>query len=106
MTVIADTSYVVAVAVNTDNKHAECLAIHRQQQIIYLPQSMLAEVAFMLTREGNRQITSEFFRGIPRSKYRPVALQAEDFIRTADILTKYNDARLDFVDATIVAVAE
>ena len=51
MTPIADTGYVVAVAIDTDRKHAASLAVHRTQQTILLPQSVLAEVAFMLTRQ-------------------------------------------------------
>jgi predicted nucleic acid-binding protein len=31
---------------------------------------------------------------------------AEDYKRSAEILRKYNDANIDFVDAVIVAIAE
>ena len=106
MTVIADTGYVVAVAIDTDRKHTACLAVHRQQPTILLPQSVLAEVAFMLTRAGGKNATIQFFRALPQSKYRPVALRPEDFVRAADILRKYQDTRVDFVDATIAAIAE
>ncbi len=44
--------------------------------------------------------------GLPESKYRIEALTLEDIRRTADILDQYADSRVDFVDATIVAVAE
>jgi len=106
MTVIADTSYVVAVAINTDSQHPQCLAVHRLQQTILLPQSVLAEVAFMLTRAGGKRATIGFFMGLSQSKYRPIPLRTEDFIRAAEILQKYHDSRVDFVDATIAAVAE
>jgi predicted nucleic acid-binding protein len=76
------------------------------QQTILLPQSVLAEVAFMLTRAGGKSATVRFFRALPQSKYRPIALKAEDFIHAADILQKYQDTRVDFVDATIAAIAE
>jgi uncharacterized protein len=43
---------------------------------------------------------------LPKSKYRIEPLLPEDFARTAEILLKYADSRVDFVDATIAAVAE
>lgn len=103
--VIADTSFVVAVAIKTDNRHKDCVELFKRYDRIYLPQSALAEVAFMLTRAGGKQATAHFFRWL-HLKYDPVPLIAEDFSRTADLLEKYNDSRIDFVDATVAAIAE
>ena len=106
MVAIADTSYVVAIAVATDPKHALCRAVHREQQIIYLPQSTLAEVTYLITRASGNRATANFLKGLPESKYRIEALTLEDIRRTADILDQYADSRVDFVDATIATVAE
>jgi len=40
------------------------------------------------------------------SKYQPVPLEGEDFLRTAELLDQYADTRVDFVDCTVVAIAE
>jgi predicted nucleic acid-binding protein len=103
---IADTSFVYAVAVATELDHQACVAIHNQQAVIYLPQSTLAEVCYLLTREGGNRAAAQFLLSLPRSKYRIEALLPEDFQRTAEILLQYADSRVDFVDATIAAVAE
>lgn len=103
---IADTGFVVAVAVETEKWHQPCLKLFRQYERIYIPQSALAEIAFMLTRTGGRQATLYFLRQLSQSPYIPIPLIAEDFQRTADILDQYADSRVDFVDASIAAVAE
>jgi uncharacterized protein len=106
MIAIADTGFVLAVAVATDKKHADCLAVYRNCSTIYLPQSTLAEVAYMITRVGGNETTAYFLHGLSRTKYQVVPLEAVDIIRTAQLLLQYADARIDFVDVTIAAVAE
>ncbi|MCE7985648.1 MAG: PIN domain-containing protein [Caldilinea sp. CFX5] len=106
MIAIADTGFVLAVAVTTDQRHAECLTAYRQYKRIYLPQSTLAEVAYLITRNGGNAATAYFLHGLSRTKYQLVPLEAVDVIRTAQLLLQFADARIDFVDITIAAVAE
>jgi predicted nucleic acid-binding protein len=80
--------------------------VYSQERHIYLPQSTLAEVGYLLTREGGNRLAAGFLARLPDSKFQVVALEAEDFRRTAQILEQYADSRIDFVDATIIAVAE
>lgn len=106
MNVIADSSFVIAVTVATDANHQRCLAVWCQQNIIYLPQSTLAEVMYLITKAVGNRAAARFLIGLPKSKYRLVSLEDTDLARTADILIKYADSRVDFVDASIIAVAE
>jgi len=39
-------------------------------------------------------------------KYRILPLNSRRLYRTADLLEQYDDARLDFVDLTIIALAK
>lgn len=103
---IADTSFVIAVAVATDQHHKNCVAIYKQYTTIYLPQTTLAETAYLITRESGNRATALFLRSLSLSRFSVVALTLSDVERTATLLDMYYDARLDFVDATIVAVAE
>ncbi len=104
--VIADTGFVVAVALRTDTWHEACVKLFYQYERIYLPQSAFAEIAFMLTRSGGKQATPYFLRHLSRSPYITEPLIVEDFRRTAELLEKYADSRVDFVDASVCAVAE
>lgn len=106
MFAVADTSYVLAVAIETERMHRHCLAVHRQQDIIYLPQTTLAEIGYFLTQYYGNEAMARFLVQLPQTKYRLVALEAADIVRTANLLQQYADTRVDFVDATIAAVAE
>ncbi|MDX2139905.1 MAG: PIN domain-containing protein [Chloroflexota bacterium] len=85
---------------------AACLRVYQQQSIISVPQSVLAETAYLIRREmGNRGVI-HFLRGLPTGRFRIVTLTETDLFRTAAILEQYADSRIDFVDASVVAVAE
>jgi len=96
----------LAVAIATDRWHNECVALYRQHQRIYLPQSALAEIGYLLTREGGNATCARFLENLPQSKYRLVALTDADIQITAKYLKQYADARLDFVDVTVAVIAE
>jgi uncharacterized protein len=106
MATVADTGFVVGLAIVTDTRHAECLTVYRKQQEIFLPQTVLAEVAYLLTRAGGNRATSTFLMDMARTKYRLIAIEPADVSRSAELLQQYADARIDFVDTTVIAVAE
>ncbi len=106
MDAVADTSFVVAVAIRSENYHQACRTIYEREKAIILPQTTLNEVAYMLRTRYDYQAVIHFLRQLPTSKYRLVELTSVDIARTVLILQKYADSRVDFVDATIAAVAE
>jgi uncharacterized protein len=106
MPAVADTSYVLAIAIQTQMGHQACRAVHQRQDIIFLPQTTLAEVAYLLTREVGNKKAARFILDLPKTKYRIEALTAQDLERSGQLLEQYADSRVDFVDATIAAVAE
>ncbi len=106
MIAVADTGFVLAVAIATDRWHSECVALYRQHRRIYLPQTGLSETAYLLTREGGNLTTARFLENLPQSKYRLVALADADIQMAANYLKQYADARLDFVDVSVAVIAE
>jgi uncharacterized protein len=106
MTSIADTSFIIALGNADDKDHEACNKVKRREQIIYIPQSVLAEVGYMLNRDLGSKGLARFLRTLPETKYRIVSVELRDILRTATLLEKYADARPDFVDLSIVAVAE
>jgi uncharacterized protein len=105
-TVIADTGFIVAVLNRTDARHQDVAPIYKQQQSIWLPQTILAEVAYLLGRDAGISTVIAFLKGLPQSRFRVIALTEADLSRIAEILTQYADSRIDFVDASVMAVAE
>lgn len=103
---VADTSFVVALLNQRDAGHQNAVPIYAQQRSILLPQTVLAEVAYLVGREAGISTVVTFLRGLSASRFRLLALTDVDIDRVAEILTTYADSRIDFVDATVMAVAE
>jgi predicted nucleic acid-binding protein len=106
MTTVADTGFVVALANQQDNQHAAVKAIYAQQRQILLPQTVLAEVAYLLTRDAGTAKFIQFLESLPVSRLQLVGLIDQDIVRTTAILRQYQDSRIDFVDASVMAIAE
>jgi len=104
--IIADTGFVVALLNRLDTRHSEVTTIYTQQEQILLPQTVLAEVAYLLGRNAGGRTVIAFLQGLPASRFRLVALTDQDIKRVAEILADYLDSRIDFVDASVMAVAE
>lgn len=103
---VADTGFVVAVAITTDKWHHACLEIYRHQTEINLPQSVLTEVGYLLTELAGNKVAAKFLRNLPRTKYRSIVVESVDLARTADLLEQYENIDIDFTDCTVVAIAE
>lgn len=105
-TAIADTGFVVALLNEADHYHRAVAVVYLQQQTILLPQTVLAETAYLLGREAGNRTVVAFLRGLAASRFRLTELREQDIARTAEILEQYADSRIDFVDATVMAMAE
>ncbi len=105
-TVIADTGFIVALANKADTRHTEARAVYIQKTHILLPQTVLVEVAYLLGRDAGIVIVVAFLKGLPNSRFIISELTDQDIARTAEILEQYAGSRVDFVDATVMAVAE
>jgi uncharacterized protein len=103
---IADTGFVVAVLNRNDSKHVAATAIYAKQPPILLPQTVLAEVAYLLGRDAGISTVVNFLQGLSKSRFHLIALTEDDIKRIAEILSQYIDSRIDFVDASVMAVAE
>lgn len=104
--IVADTGFVVALLNRSDIRHTDVVTIYQQRQHILLPQTVLTEIAYLLGRDAGVSTAIAFLRGIGASRFKLVALTDVDLERVAEILEKYADSRIDFVDASVMAVAE
>ncbi|MDY7003855.1 MAG: PIN domain-containing protein [Cyanobacteriota bacterium] len=80
--------------------------MYRQQQQILLSQTILAEVAYLVGREVGTMMVATSLRYLLNSRFIILALTPEDLLRAAEILEIYQDSRIDFVDASVMAIAE
>lgn len=105
-TVIADTGFVVALLNQTDSRHPDVQPIYLKYSEILLPKTVFVEVAYLIGRDAGIPTTIAFLRNLPKSRFRPIDLITQDIDRIADILEQYIDSRVDFVDASVMAIAE
>ena len=104
---VADTGFVVALLNRTDAKHQAVVDEYAQQPYpILLPQTVLAEVSYLVGQVAGIAAVATFLRELPTSQFQLVALTDQDVQRVAEILQQYADSRVDFVDASVMAIAE
>ena len=105
--VVADTGFVVALLNRGDARHKDVAGVYEKMgKPILLPQTVLAEIAYLVGKIAGVKNVVRFLRSLNDSRFRLVALREEDVKRVAEILEQYADSRIDFVDASVMAVAE
>lgn len=103
---VADTGFVLAAVNHADKHHAACARTYQAMRRIHLPQSVLTEAAYMIMRDAGVPVAVRFLMNLHTTKYRLLALELADIRRAASLLDHYANIELDFVDASVVAVAE
>ena len=80
---------------------------HRQLVIplTVLPEACYLIVSHIVSHLGEH-VEVEFMQSVVRGEMKVEFLKRDDLTRTADVMAKYADAALGFVDASVVAVAE
>ena len=73
---------------------------------IVLPVPAITEAAYLLARDIGNDAAADFISSLADTELILEAPLAEDYLRSAEILRQYADAKLDFVDALIAATAE
>lgn len=73
---------------------------------LVVPITVLPEVCYLIATHLGASVEVQFARSIQRGDVRVEFLKKEDLARTVEIMDKYADAGLGFVDASVVAVAE
>ncbi len=106
MTALLDTSVLLAALTENDLQHARCAAALEQEDDLILPDVVLPELTYLLIRDAGYQPVIRFLEALGQGEMPLAAPTAADLTRAADILEKYADSRVDFVDSVIVAMAE
>ena len=104
---LLDSGFLYASIDTTDNHHESVKKIATQiRGNIILPIPAITEVAYFLAKNQGLETLAQFSDSLAITKFQLETPTAEDFQRVAEILRKYNDANIDFVDACIMAIAE
>ncbi len=107
MAVIVDTSVLYALVDGADDAHAAArAALEHEPEAIVVPQATLPEAGYLIGSRLGARPEADFIRRLAASDWRVEPLTDADLGRTVELMDRYADARLGFVDASIAAMAE
>lgn len=106
MAALRDTGFLLAVIDADDTLHDACTAALETEPDPLLPDVVLPELAYLILRELRYPALAAFLRSIASGELVQVKSTPDDLARAANLLEKYADNRVDFVDCMIVAMAE
>ncbi len=106
--ILADTGAVFALLDRDDSWHPRIAAFwERHADQIRLPETILAEVAYLLASRIGSRAESLFLHALAEGEFVLEPFVAdEDMGRVAELVRQYEAAAIGFVDASIVASAE
>jgi predicted nucleic acid-binding protein len=105
--VIIDTSVLYALVDANDTAHERSRqALGAELEAVIVPQPTLPEVCYLIGSRLGPTREAEFVRLLAESDWRLEPLTDADLPRAADLMQSYADARIGFVDASIIATAE
>lgn len=104
---LVDSSFLIALYKLAEPSHAKVAQFVRTfTGTLIIPDVILPEVTFLLNRSGGQPATELFLQSLLRAQPRLEPLRIDDIDRVHDILKSYPDARFDFVDCCLMALAE
>jgi len=107
MSAILDTSFLLALTNTKDHNHARVLAAARTlTDPLILPIPVLPELCYLLASRLEHAAMRRFLQELATSQTILESITVSDLQRATELLEQYADSRLDFVDATVVAIAE
>jgi len=104
---IVDTSVIVASINRKERHHTACRAlIERLDEPVVVPAPTLCEVDHLIHRQLDAAAMPEFLRRAGRDELTIEDLRAEDYTRTIELMERYADLDVGFVDAAVLAIVE
>jgi predicted nucleic acid-binding protein len=105
MNVLVDTSALLALFRENDAWHVRTRDwLATAKHVLVTPASVVQETAFMFGNAQGPEAEAAFVRAA--SDFTIERLEVSDLSRSADLIAKYADFPIGFVDASIVAIAE
>jgi len=103
---LIDTGFFLSVLDADDKRHATCAAALAAEPNPLLPEAILPELAYMTVRELGYPVMVRFLQSLAAGELTLVSSEPQDFARAAALMSRYADARVDYVDCMIFALAE
>ena len=107
VTALVDTGCFLALA-DSDEQHHEAVRIHvlSTSESLVVPITVLPEVDYMLERRLGQHAALAVLQSVVKAEIQLAQVTVRDVERCVELMERYADAPIGFVDASIVAVAE
>lgn len=106
MTALLDTGFLLAVLDADDEMHEICVVALTEERAPILPDMVIPELAYLVLSELGYPVLIKFLGSIVKGELVLERATNQDWARTAEVLEKYADSKIDFVDCMIMAMAE
>jgi predicted nucleic acid-binding protein len=107
MTAIVDTSFLFALADLKDANHQRAVDMAAgMDDLLMLPVTVLPEICYLIDSRLGHAAMRRFIDTVASGDLQVESVSRDDLSRVSEVLNQYADAHVDFVDATIVALAE
>ena len=104
---LLDSSFLFALINQKDANHAACIEVARSTTLHKtILVTVIPETCYLLHRWLGHAVMRAFIQNLQDPIWHIAQVQPQDWPRVNDLLIQYADARLDLVDATLVAAAE
>jgi len=104
--VIVDTGILVALANRDDPDHRGAAAVFSLPDPKTVPEPVVVETDWLISRHIGIEAEIAFLRSLGEGTFAIEAPNAADRRRALELVGTYRDARLGYVDATTIAMAE
>lgn len=108
--IVVDSGPLIAAAIAGDRDHRRCVdmfaALHLSSEKLLVPQTVLAECAYVIQRQGGTAQELLFLQSIADGDLTLVELVAQDMARVVELVDTYDDFPLGTTDASVIAIAE
>lgn len=107
MAYLLDTGFLYSTLNNKETFHLETIEILLSiYEEVILPVPAITEIAYLVLRDLGAEALADFTDSLSEMNVVFAMPIAADYKRAAEIIRKYNDANIDFVDAVIVSIAK
>ena len=107
MEIVLDTSAIIGLMDRDCKKHLLLKEIITDDRNLFIiPSPVIPEICYMLNKRFGVNIELLFLGEIIKNTFQMETLNYMDMLRAVEILGKYKDLNIGYVDASIVAVSE
>jgi len=104
--ILVDTGIFVAAADQDEPRHVECAELLRRHHDLAVSASVIPEAAWLIERRLGPTAEAKFLTLVTSDRFDIIDIAAGDYQQIIELIGRYADLGLGFVDASIMTVAE